>query len=608
MVNENNKYYTPAWLCEHTIKKAIEIIGIENITEIVESSAGDGTFITFIKEYFPNIIHRFYDILPEHPEIIQQDYKTVRLSYKRGRLTGFNPPFGTSSSLWKAFCKKAASNSDYIVFISPASQYNSNYYFKEGVLVYSELLNDVVYRGSEKEGGKDQAVRTCLNIYKVYDREENDYRLEKINSIIKYGRVYRDGDGSDKDYDYYLASMTNGSKTLCHLCKQEDFYQTFGIKIIDKRYRNKIEEFLNNFYQYAKELQSIKNNFPAIDNPFFLNKLKTFLYPTREERLKMDVLIEYAQKEKINEYHYFLERKMRCAGELHKNEIKYHKYIYNCFGIIILNKDLEEIIVEILSSIRWKTSDYNSDFPGAYNNVNINVVKDYLIKHLYPTREERLEQDILIDRSNKFDYCVGRRGNGYYGKLLKENNGDNFSITILNESIRENLSYILTNLRTNSINKLKEIEGTPTITLPVLKEYLIQHLYPTREERLEQDVQFLPHTAHGTKGEYYITQMGDAGHISKELRNAAAFPVNIKNEDIRQKFEDSFDKIKELLKKHPALQIATGGSESICLPAIKEVLMNVLYPQSDPDFPDYDYPEIKKPVHVERALYAKALF
>ena len=30
-VNENDKYYTPHWLVEHSVKKTIEIIGKENI-------------------------------------------------------------------------------------------------------------------------------------------------------------------------------------------------------------------------------------------------------------------------------------------------------------------------------------------------------------------------------------------------------------------------------------------------------------------------------------------------------------------------------------------------------------------------------------------------
>ena len=175
-VNTKDKYYTPEWLVKHTVKKAVEIIGKENITDIIEPSAGDGAFIEELdklaKELGVNV--GYYDLYPSHPRIIKMDYKKLIKSYKKGRLIIGNPPFGTSSSLWKAFCKKSAKIGDFIAFVSPASQYKSNYYFKEGELIYSELLNDVEYRGDEEYGGKDQKVRTCLDIYKVYDREEEE--------------------------------------------------------------------------------------------------------------------------------------------------------------------------------------------------------------------------------------------------------------------------------------------------------------------------------------------------------------------------------------------------------------------------------------------------
>ena len=192
-VDTKDKYYTPEWLVKHTVKKAVEIIGKENITDIIEPSAGDGAFIEELdklaKELGVNV--GYYDLYPSHPRIIKMDYKKLIKSYKKGRLIIGNPPFGTSSSLWKAFCKKSAKIGDFIAFVSPASQYKSNYYFKEGELIYSELLNDVEYRGDEEYGGKAQKVRTCLNIYKVYDREEEEdwkiARLEQDVLITKEG-------------------------------------------------------------------------------------------------------------------------------------------------------------------------------------------------------------------------------------------------------------------------------------------------------------------------------------------------------------------------------------------------------------------------------------
>ena len=41
---ENDKYYTPVELSKYCIDKTFEIIGEDNITDIIEPSAGDGSF------------------------------------------------------------------------------------------------------------------------------------------------------------------------------------------------------------------------------------------------------------------------------------------------------------------------------------------------------------------------------------------------------------------------------------------------------------------------------------------------------------------------------------------------------------------------------------
>lgn len=602
-VNERDKYYTPDWLVKHTIKKAIEIIGKENITEVVEPSAGDGAFIDQLKLFFNGITYRFYDLYPEHPEVIEQDYKKVRLSYKKGRLTIGNPPFGTSSCLWKAFCKKAATNSDYIAFISPASQYNSNYYFKEGVLVYSELLNDVEYRGSEKENGKNQKVRTCLNIYKVYDREEEeDWRLNKINTIVKYGRIFKGEEGFKEDYDYYLASMTSG-KNHCKLCDKNDFYTTFRIKILDEKYRNIIEEFLNNFYSHSEELKNLKAGPPYIDNAFFTNKLKTFLFPTREERLEQDVKIlsitnnhsEEQLENRIDDFDYFLQ----AYG--HFKLVNTPTKTPPCWCFKIINDNVKEQVYQFLISFDEKYSDEIKKQTSSGISLRIEFLKEHLIKHLYPTREERLEQDVLITRNETLDcdYYIGRM----YNYSLVDKNTLHIGVKILNENIRDKVEEVLKHYEEyiKTDEKADILKGS----IPGLKEYLIKHLYPTREERLDQDIEILPNTGvSDKKGDYYISILGDAGHTSKELINSISFPVKILNENIRQKFERSFDIIKELIQNHPSTSIASGGSKSTNIHAIKEVLLQVLYPEDLYD----DYPEIRKPIHIERALYAKELF
>jgi hypothetical protein len=617
-VNLRDKYYTPDYLVQHTINKAIEIIGKENITDIVEPSAGDGAFIEELKKAFPDIPQHYYDLHPEHPEVKKYDYKKLLLSYKKGRMTIGNPPFGTSSSLWKAFCKKAASNSDYIVYISPANQYNSNYYFKEGVLVYSELLNDVEYRGSETEGGKAQKVRTCLNVYKVYNREEKkDWRDDKIKQIIKHHRIIRGEEVYEKEYDYYLANGSNGSNN-CHLINKGEYSICYAIKVLDENYRSKIEEFVKQFHIYDKELKMLKSSIPVIDNTFFTDKLKKFLFPTREERLEQDVLIERDDNNK-KEWDYYLGR--WGEGPIGKVSKTRKEMTSQPYCIKVLNEDIKQQVETFLYSLRdGYVKEIKSRMSGTPT-IALDELKELLLKYLYPTREERLEQDILIEYTQKekikqYDFFIETHLRGI-GKIMKNWSAfyNPIAIKILNEEKRDLLLSIGGSFRKYIETILISENGLNNgrVTPLMLKDYFLKHLYPTREERLEQDILFKPETP-----EYYIVDWGDAGKVIKEKTVSCVIPISFTNDEVRNKFEEIKDKIRPIILKHPHITVTDNGnnhlppdtigvSVKIHMPELKEVLIELLYPQSDPDFPDYEYSEIKKPVHVERAHHAKPL-
>jgi len=119
-----DKYYTS----DDAVTKCIELIQkhitIRNDDLCIEPSAGDGSFINGIKSLFTN--YKFYDIEPEHSEIIKQDYLTfdydnmIELSINKKHVIG-NPPFGRQSSLAIKFIKKSVEYCDSISFILPKS-------------------------------------------------------------------------------------------------------------------------------------------------------------------------------------------------------------------------------------------------------------------------------------------------------------------------------------------------------------------------------------------------------------------------------------------------------------------------------------------------------
>ena len=147
-----DKYYTSKSLAKYCIDKTFEIIGKDNISEIIEPSAGTGSFSNQIEGCIA------YDIEPECDGIIRQDFLELNVKYKKGRLIIGNPPYGNRMNLAWKFYKKSIQIADYISFILPISQFNNTITLYEFDLVYSEDLGKQEY--------SDRKLHCCLNIYR----------------------------------------------------------------------------------------------------------------------------------------------------------------------------------------------------------------------------------------------------------------------------------------------------------------------------------------------------------------------------------------------------------------------------------------------------------
>ena len=161
-----DKYYTS----EEVVNKCWEIlketINFNEITEIIESSAGNGAWIDKIKE--TNIDYKLYDIEPEHEEIEKADFLELEMDYKPGRIVGFNFPFGRSNNLSRKFYNKSVGVADFICSIQPISQLNnvnSMYYFD---LIKSVDLGKTPYSG--------KMLHCCFNVWKRPDKSIQAWR------------------------------------------------------------------------------------------------------------------------------------------------------------------------------------------------------------------------------------------------------------------------------------------------------------------------------------------------------------------------------------------------------------------------------------------------
>ena len=124
-VNRNtiDKYYTKHDITLLCLSEFKTHINISKNDMIIEPSAGNGSFINGIKMLTDS--HQFYDIKPEHDEIIKKDYlslnyDSIEKKYSRIHVIG-NPPFGRQSSLAIKFIKKSCEFAYSVSFILPKS-------------------------------------------------------------------------------------------------------------------------------------------------------------------------------------------------------------------------------------------------------------------------------------------------------------------------------------------------------------------------------------------------------------------------------------------------------------------------------------------------------
>lgn len=227
---ELDKYYTPFNIAKYCYDIAIEKIGKENISEIIEPSAGKGVFLDIDEKIIG------YDIAPEDNRIIEQDYLTLDIDYKENRLIIGNPPYGRCLNLAQKFYKKSIEIGDYIAFILPISQLNNNRTFYEFDLIYSEDLGEAEYSGVK--------LHCVFNIYKRSPLGLN----KKPSNILKDISIYRQDKVGYNDLEYDVRMCYWGNGTVGKILYGDESYAgEYKIKIHNKEHKEEIKNFILNF-------------------------------------------------------------------------------------------------------------------------------------------------------------------------------------------------------------------------------------------------------------------------------------------------------------------------------------------------------------------------
>ena len=212
--NTIDKFYTK----ENIVNQCLEAIKSNlNILEedlILEPSAGNGVFINKIKTLSNN--YKFYDIEPEHDDIIKQDFleldtNNLKNQYKNIHIIG-NPPFGRQSSLAINFIKKCCLFANSISFILPKSFKKDSmkkYFTMNYHLIYqiNIPINSFTYFGITKNIKtvfqiwirKDKLRKITQKLipsywYSFTKKENSTISIRRVGSKIGYVKITEDSD------------------------------------------------------------------------------------------------------------------------------------------------------------------------------------------------------------------------------------------------------------------------------------------------------------------------------------------------------------------------------------------------------------------------------
>jgi len=253
--NTIDKYYTKKIVVDQCINLVKQYIKIGSSDIVIEPSAGNGSFIDGIKSISSHYI--FYDLEPEHDEIIQQDYLICNEYNKKINekihVIG-NPPFGRQSSVAIKFIKKSCEFCDTISFILPKS------FKKESLKKCFPLNFHLIYEVDLPENaflvdGIEHNVPCVFQIWekKMFNREVAEkieplhfiFVDKKDNPDISFRRVGVNAGIIDTNINeksvqsHYFIKFTNDKLTRENIDKLSsityDFNNTVGPKSISKQ-------------------------------------------------------------------------------------------------------------------------------------------------------------------------------------------------------------------------------------------------------------------------------------------------------------------------------------------------------------------------------------
>jgi hypothetical protein len=205
------KYYTSQENAKQTFDTVIGLfeqvgLDISNFT-IIESSAGNGSFIAVFKEYNPDINVIAYDLVPETEGIIQQDFLKLEKAFDKKSVVIGNPPFKNNLDI--DFINKSLEISPTVAFILPGTWMGSwikqSKVNSKAKLVYSKPLGTQPFA----VGDQNSFVKVSIQVWSTDSKFKDfqDLRLKKPRRSSHPDFILRVLDNNPSKYQQYKSEF-----------------------------------------------------------------------------------------------------------------------------------------------------------------------------------------------------------------------------------------------------------------------------------------------------------------------------------------------------------------------------------------------------------------
>lgn len=228
----NEEFYTKENIAKICYESIRDLKIIERNELIIEPSAGNGSFIPYIKELSERYL--FYDIQPFHEEIRKEDFLQLDLNNLKEpfHIIG-NPPFGRQSSLAKKFIKNCSSASS-ISFILPKS-------FKKESLQKTfplnfHLIHEIdLPKNSFTVRGIDHDV-PC--IFQIWKKESHERKIEEKVDPVNFQFVKK-----EEKHDISVRRVGVNAGEIDTKTKNKSASSHYFIKFTDPTLLSRLEEY-----------------------------------------------------------------------------------------------------------------------------------------------------------------------------------------------------------------------------------------------------------------------------------------------------------------------------------------------------------------------------